>query len=68
MKCPLFVANTLVDRRNEFEDWTVCLGDACAWWDKVTARCYFVTISTDLDRIALHLCAMVDKMPPKKEY
>ena len=48
MKCPLFVANTLVDRRNEFEDWTVCLGDACAWWDDGQPGCSILTIAKEL--------------------
>ena len=60
MKCPL--KHTLVEATAEKRTWRDdnCLEEKCAWWHKATARCLVATISTDIDRIALHLSSIVD--------
>ena len=48
MKCPLFHAANMTHEDTILNDPEDCIQEKCAWWDKVTAKCYLVTISTDL--------------------
>ena len=68
MKCPRLVFFRQFPGAEEEPTMAECIGVDCAWYDRVTNRCRIMTISIDLDRVALHLGHIADHMPYKKEY
>jgi len=64
MKCPLLG----LDEQNR--EWahkakqTVCLGEECEGWDKMSGRCSVYRVMTCLESIAGSLKAICDKMRP----
>lgn len=67
MKCPLF---TIMDRRTQLgeeSDFSECLKEGCAWWEKVSQSCALVAIYQEIRLLVGAAGLAADRLSPTKE-
>ncbi len=68
MKCPKAFVTTDDNEGNRYINGADCIQEECAWWDNASERCCIHSINCDLDKIAILLLRIADKMPHEEQF